>query len=157
MSRKKKTSNKMAVLALRGLMIFPHMVLHFDVGRPKSVAALEKAMDAGEQIFLVSQKDAEVEDPKLEDLCAVGTVVSVKQVLNLPGDAIRVLVEGESRGVITEMLSTDPCMEASIEIVDRKAGKDTETKALSRTLRDYFSEYVDSGRQMPQETINSVL
>lgn len=150
MPRKKNDTARMAILALRGLMVFPHMVLHFDVGRPKSVAALQKAMDEGERIFLVSQKDAEVEDPKLSDLCAVGTIAEIKQVLNLPGDAIRVLVEGTNRGVISELTSEDPCLEGMISLAENKAGRDAETKALTRTLRDYFTEYVDAGRQMPQ-------
>lgn len=75
----------------------PHMVLHFDVGRPKSVAALEKAMTGDQKIFLVAQKDAENDDPTREDLCRVGTIAVVKQALNLPGDSIRVLVEGLQR------------------------------------------------------------
>ena len=89
----------MPVLALRGMMVFPHMVLHFDVGRPKSVSALEKAMMEDQRIFLVSQRDADVDDPHQSDLCRVGTIAQIKQVLNLPGDSIRVLVEGKRRAV----------------------------------------------------------
>ena len=79
----------MPVLPLRGMMVFPHMVLHFDVGRPKSVAALEKAMTGDQKIFLVAQKDAENDDPTRDDLCRVGTIAVVKQALNLPGDIRR--------------------------------------------------------------------
>ena len=84
----------MPLIPLRGLMVFPHMVLHFDVGRARSVAALEKAMMEDQQVFLVAQKDGDIEEPDPHDFCAVGTVALIKQVLNLPGDSIRVLVEG---------------------------------------------------------------
>ena len=107
MPAKKKTIT-MPVLALRGLMVFPHMVLHFDVGRAKSVAALEQAMMANQQVFLVAQKDAEVEEPGVEDLCRVGTVASIKQVMNLPGDTLRVLVEGECRGTVQSVTQEEP-------------------------------------------------
>ena len=73
----------MPVLALRGLMVFPHMVLHFDVGRVKSVAALEEAMMGNQKVFLVAQQDADVDDPAVDELCRVGTVATVKQVMNL--------------------------------------------------------------------------
>ncbi|MBQ7306349.1 MAG: LON peptidase substrate-binding domain-containing protein, partial [Clostridia bacterium] len=76
MPARKKTIS-LPVLALRGLMVFPHMVLHFDVGRNKSVAALEEAMMEGQRIFLVAQKDAEVDDPGVEELCRVGTVAAI--------------------------------------------------------------------------------
>ena len=91
MPRGKKTETlHMPILALRGLMVFPHMVLHFDVGRDKSVAALEQAMMDNQEIFLVAQRDAEAVDPTEAQLCQVGTIAHVKQVLNLPGDSMRV-------------------------------------------------------------------
>jgi len=107
----------MPVLALRGMMVFPHMVLHFDVGRPKSVAALEKAMMEDQRIFLVAQQDADVDDPHQNDLCRVGTIAQIKQVLNLPGDSIRVLVEGLQRGVLGTITEEEPCMIADIRPV----------------------------------------
>ena len=94
---RKKTNLTMPVLALRGLMVFPHMVLHFDVGRPKSVAALQEAMMNDQKIFLVAQKDVDDPDPTPENLCTVGTIANIRQVMNLPGDSLRVLVEGETR------------------------------------------------------------
>ncbi len=101
MPRKKKGATlHMPLIPLRGLMVFPHMVLHFDVGRARSVAALEQAMMEDQQVFLVAQRDGEVEEPTMDDLCQVGTVALIKQVLNLPGDTIRVLVEGVKRARI---------------------------------------------------------
>ena len=96
---RKKTNLTMPVLALRGLMVFPHMVLHFDVGRPKSVAALQEAMMNDQKIFLVAQKDVDDPDPTPENLCTVGTIANIRQVMNLPGDNLRVLVEGETRRI----------------------------------------------------------
>ena len=96
------------MVALRGLVIFPYMVLHFDVGRDKSIEALENCMENGQDIFLVAQKDIKTEDPAPKDIYEVGTVSRVKQVLKLPGDNIRVLVEGLQRAKITEYKKTEP-------------------------------------------------
>lgn len=149
---------RMPVLPLRGMMIFPHMVLHFDVGRPKSVAALEKAMMEDQRIFLVAQTDAEVDDPHAGDLCRVGTIAQIKQVLNLPGDSIRVLVEGMRRAVLGSVLQEDPCMIASVRPVREDAGRDTpEMKALVRTTHTFFEEYCAASMRVSQETLRSVM
>ena len=94
---RKKGSLVLPVIPLRGFMVFPHMMLHFDVGRPASVAALEQSMANDQMVFLVAQKDSEIEDPKIEDLYTVGTIAEIKQLVNLPGDVIRVLAEGRRR------------------------------------------------------------
>ena len=98
--KKKKPMLRLPLIPLRGLMVFPHMVLHFDVGRARSVAALEQAMVEDQQVFLVAQRDGDIEEPSTEDFCQVGTVAMIKQVLNLPGDTIRVLVEGRQRALL---------------------------------------------------------
>lgn len=85
------------MLPLRGLMVFPHMVLHFDAGRKKSIAALDQAMEENQRIFLVAQRDMDVDDPAVDDIYHVGTIACVKQVLRLPGGNVRLLVEGKSR------------------------------------------------------------
>ena len=113
---RKNQTIELPVLPLRGLMLFPNMVLHFDVGRKKSLAALEQGMMEQQKIFLVSQKDDETEDPSWKDLCKVGTVAEIKQVMNLPGENIRVLVEGSVRGVIQDWLGDEPCMKAVIRL-----------------------------------------
>ena len=119
------------VLPLRGLMIFPNMVLHFDVGRHKSVMALERGMSDRQKVFLVSQKDENVEDPGWKDLCKVGTVAEIKQVMNLPGENIRVLVEGASRGIIQEMTGDETCMKAMIK-AEEAAAKATQGKGTKK-------------------------
>ncbi|MBP3648003.1 MAG: endopeptidase La [Clostridia bacterium] len=148
----------MPVLPLRGMMVFPHMVLHFDVGRAKSVAALEKAMMDDQHIFLVAQKDAETENPVKEDLCRVGTIAQIKQVLNLPGDSIRVLVEGKRRAVLSSITESDPCLIGLIRPIREEVAKDTpEMKALVRTAHEYFEDYCNASMRVPQETMRSVM
>ena len=147
------------LLPLRGIMVFPHMVMHFDVGRPKSVAALEKAMMDDQLIFLVAQRDADVDDPKNSDLYRVGTVARIKQVLNLPGDSIRVLVEGLHRAVLLNVVESDPFMVAEVRNVTKTAaGIDPlEIKALVRTTHQYFEELAKVSKRVSQETLQSVL
>ena len=157
-SNRKSLLLRLPVLPLRGMMVFPHMVLHFDVGRPKSVAALEKAMMGDQRIFLVAQMDAEIDEPELSDLCRVGTIAQIKQVLNLPGDSIRVLVEGVRRGVLGSVLEEDPCMMATVRLVREDAAPDTaEMKALVRTTHAFFEEYCNASMRVSQETLRSVM
>ena len=96
------------MIPLRGLCIFPRMILHFDIGREKSIQALEKAMIMNKTIFLATQKDENTDLPTIDDFYHVGTIAKVKQLLKLPGDAIRVLVEGVSRGEIEDMVLEVP-------------------------------------------------
>ena len=98
-------SGQLPVLALRGLCVFPNMLTHFDVERHKSVKAVEDAMKGNQKIFLVAQKDIQADEPVFDGLCALGTVVKIKQVLKMPGDLIRVLVEGLHRGRIVEEIN----------------------------------------------------
>ena len=156
MPARKKTIS-LPVLALRGLMVFPHMVLHFDVGRNKSVAALEQAMMEGQQIFLVAQKDAEVEDPGVEELCRVGTIAAIKQVMNLPGDNLRVLVEGERRGVLQSITQEEPYLQGTIKPDEGKFdGDEVELQALVRATQDFFETYAKTSLRVSQETVSSV-
>ncbi|MEG0048039.1 MAG: endopeptidase La [Clostridia bacterium] len=157
-STRKGVLTRMPVLPLRGMMVFPHMVLHFDVGRAKSVAALEKAMLDNQKIFLVAQLDAEIEDPELEDLCHTGTIAHVKQVLNLPGDSIRVLVEGIKRAELVRVIEDDTCMIADIRPAHEESGRESaEMKALVRTTHEYFEEYCNVSMRISQETLRSVM
>lgn len=157
MPKKKATTVTLPVLALRGLMVFPHMVLHFDVGRAKSVASLEQAMMENQRIFLVAQQNAEVDDPTVEELCRVGTIATIKQVMNLPGDSIRVLVEGEQRGVLDAVTQEDPYLQASIQpIKDVVDATSVEIQALVRAAQDFFENYAKASQRVSQETVASV-
>ncbi len=110
-------AGKMPILALRGLAVFPDQTVHFDVGRPKSVKALEAAMKQDQTLLLIPQKDMMVDDPKLIDLYTVGTVAKVKQVLKTQGENLRVLVTGICRGKIAEMSQTEPFMNGIVESI----------------------------------------
>ena len=101
-------SERMPVLAMRGLVLFPQATMHFDVGREKSVRALEAAMNADQHIFLVTQKEIEQDDPGFGDLYEIGTVATVKQILRLPGDNMRILVEGQYRAKLLDMIHSEP-------------------------------------------------
>ncbi|MGN0778552.1 MAG: endopeptidase La [Aristaeellaceae bacterium] len=155
MPAKKKTLN-LPVLPLRELMVFPHMVLHFDVGREQSVAALEHAMLDAQQVFLVAQKDAEIEVPGVEDLCRVGTVVSIKQVMKMPGDAIRVLVEGECRATVQSITQEEPFMMGVIAPVKETFEDSVEMQALVRVAQEYFENFVKVSQRVSQDTVESV-
>jgi ATP-dependent Lon protease len=146
MNREKKV---LPLIPLRGITIFPNMVIHFDVGREKSIAALEEAMLNNQQIFLATQKDAKIEEPVKEDIYEVGTLSTIKQLLKLPGDTIRVLVEGINRGKILSLNNGEEffTVEAEIYIEDEEQKVSEklalELEALTRSLKDDFSDYLN--------------
>ena len=144
----------MPVLALRGLVVYPEQTVHFDVGRTKSALALEAAMKKDQILLLVPQKDILVDEPKLADLCAMGTVVKVKQLLNAPDENLRVLVTGITRAKITEMQQTEPFLSALVESVSSVEESDSpKGKALRRqacTLYNSYLELTDHPAQMVQ-------
>ena len=111
----KTEKRNLPIIPLRGLSIFPYMVLHFDIGRDKSIKALEEAMVNDSLVFLTSQNEPTVEMPGKDDINKVGTVSKIKQMLKLPGDTIRVLVEGINRGQLIEMTQEEPYFIAEIE------------------------------------------
>ena len=153
---KKENLMLLPVLPLRGTMIFPATVLHFDVGRPKSASALEQAMQDQQKIFLVSQKNDGDEDPGFKDLCKVGTVAAIRQVINLPGENIRVLVEGLVRGVIEKTEEDESTMKAWIRECKDRVPRSAESKALVRTCQDLFVEFNRSAQRVSQETVEMV-
>ncbi|CAG7839392.1 Lon protease 1 [Clostridium haemolyticum] len=131
------------LIPLRGLTIFPHMVLHFDVGREKSLLAVEEAMLNGQKIFLTSQKEAKIEDPDESDIYNIGAICNIKQILKLPGDTVRVLVEGENRARLTNYIQKDPFFKAEVEILeDNNCTNEKDCEALVRSVRDAFEEYI---------------
>jgi ATP-dependent Lon protease len=157
-AKRKKPLTRLPVLPLRGTMVFPHMVLHFDVGRAKSVSALEKAMLEDQRIFLVAQRDADVDNPALSDLYPVGTIAKVKQVLNLPGDSLRVLVAGEKRAKLKALVQDEPFLLAELTVVSNRRPKDTdEMQALVRTTHAIFEEYCSQSLRVSQETLQNVM
>lgn len=155
---KENSVRKLPLLPLRGLTIFPYMVLHFDAGRQKSIAALEVAMVNDQEILLVSQIDSKVDDPEHEDLYEVGTVAKIKQLLKLPGDTIRVLVEGLERGRILEYTKNEPYYEVELatpaEYDNDEIGLQME--AVSRSVLSIFEEYVKLSSKISPDTLLTV-
>jgi len=146
------------LIPLRGLTIFPHMVIHFDVGREKSISALENAIMNDSIIFLTTQKQANTDLPDRSDYYEVGTVCRVKQMLKLPGDSIRVLVEGLERATIKDLVREEPYIEAEVEEVKYKLidEKDSEIEALMRLVMENFKEYVRTSNRVSNDAINNV-
>ncbi|MCH7322260.1 endopeptidase La [Solibacillus sp. MA9] len=147
----------MPVLPLRGLLVYPTMVLHIDVGRERSIAALEHAMLGDSTIFLVTQKDLRVEAPVKSDLFEMGTLVKVKQMLKLPNGTLRILVEGLHRAKMLRYVESDKFTIADLELFEDEDYKDSETEALMRTVLTYFEKYAKSSNKITTETIESVL
>ena len=136
-------AGKMPILALRGLAVFPDQTVHFDVGRAKSIKALEAAMKQDQTLLLIPQKDMMVDDPKLIDLYPVGTVAKVKQVLKTQGENLRVLVTGVYRGKITEMSQTEPFMSGIIESIPApESGDSLRAHALRREAVNLYGLYL---------------
>ncbi len=141
---KEKKDMILPLIPLRGITIFPKMVLHFEVAREKSVNALEKAMLKDQRIFLSTQKDEKIDLPTKKDFFKTGTIVKIKQILRLPNDAVRVLVEGLDRGEVTEIISESPffkCKAKKVEIDEIYETTPTE-KALKRMVLSKFDEYL---------------
>ena len=155
MPTNKKTGG-MPVIALRGLLVFPHMMLTFDVGRPKSVSSLEQAMLADQEIFLVAQRNVDTEDPGFEDLYSVGTVAEIRQVMNLPGETVRVLAEGKCRGVLKSLTQTVPLLRGRVQRVEEKNSDSIEMQALMRTAQDLFSELAHVSQRVNEETVEAI-
>ncbi|NLP13508.1 MAG: endopeptidase La [Clostridium sp.] len=161
MSETKKIIKKqvLPLLPLRGLTVFPYMILHFDVGRVKSIKALEEAMINNQLIFLVTQKDARDDLPGTDDIYTIGTISRVKQLLKLPGDTIRVLVEGISRAEVCEFTQIEPFFMAEVEekiYVEQDENK-AEIEALKRRVLSIFEEYSKLNNRISPETVLSVM
>ena len=147
MNNKTTITTSLPVLAMRGVVVFPKMTLHFDVGRQKSIAAIRAALNTTGEIFLVAQLDAEVENPEFSDLNKIGVVAEVKQVIKLPNtEVLRVVVEGKYRATVVETLRTKPILKAVVTEVKQKPIRKIDSaysEALVRTLRDLFDDYAD--------------
>jgi len=154
MAEKEKLT--MPLLPLRGLIVYPTMVLHLDVGRDKSVQALEKAMMDDHLVCLVSQKDMGIDEPTKEDLYRTGTLAKIKQMLKLPNGTMRVLVEGLNRVTVTEFEDSEEYFVVHVEKQNEEHQVDVEDKALMRTLLDYFEQYIKLSKKVSVETLSTV-
>ncbi|MBC5626475.1 endopeptidase La [Clostridium sp. NSJ-49] len=136
----------LAVIPLRGITIFPNMIIHFDVGREKSIAALEEAMKENGEIFLVSQVDPEIENPTKDDVYFIGTISKVKQILKMPKGITRVLVEGIERAEIVDILDEEKFMKANIVKIENEyvKGDDAKESAYRNLLTKSFNQYIEA-------------
>ncbi|HPZ64397.1 MAG TPA: LON peptidase substrate-binding domain-containing protein, partial [Bacillota bacterium] len=132
------------------------MVLHLDVGRERSIKALEKAMVSDNRILLVAQKEARVDEPETEDLFRVGTVAEIKQMIKLPGGTLRVLVEGLSRARIDRFLASEPYFEVEISVIQEDETRTAEIEAMMRSVLYQFEQYIKVSRKVPPETMATV-
>ena len=150
------------VLALRGLTVFPHMTLTFDVERPISITALERAMEADQEIFLVTQREIGVNAPAEKDLYEIGTVSHISQILRLSATSMRVMVEGRYRARLRRLWQTEPFLQANVEtLVEEEASeafrRRPRTEALLRQTWNLFSEYTELAGSVPDEIITTVM
>lgn len=146
------------MIPLRGLSVFPNMVLHFDVGREKSINALEKAMVMDQRIFLAAQKDVDIDLPTPEDFYHTGTIGKIKQMLKLPGDSIRVLVEGITRATIEEIVFEVPYFNCVVKTIEDNTADETspQTEALMRSVLDSFEEYLSVNQKLTPEILPTI-
>lgn len=149
---------RLPLLPLRGLTIFPYMVLHFDVGRPKSIAALEAAMVNDQEIFLSSQVDSKINEPNQNEIYEVGTIAKIKQMLKLPGDTIRVLVEGLERGKILDYVKDEPYYEVDLitPIKYNYRDMELEMEAVARSVLSVFEKFVKLSSKVSPEILLTV-
>ena len=146
-------------IALRGLVVFPNNIVHFEVGRAKSIAAIEAAMHANSSVFLVAQKEMDVEEPTMPDLYGYGVIAEIKQVLRVSEDLVKVLVEGKTRARLLELNDGD-FLQASVRPVPVRgigADKRTQTEALVRSLKDCFEEYLSYSPQISKDIIYNIV
>src|SRR5215469_4680877 len=148
--------NSAPVLPLRDIVVFPHMIVPLFVGREKSVRALEEVMNDEKQILLLTQKNAADDDPTTDGLHTIGTLATVLQLLKLPDQTVRVLVEGKSRAKVTSFLPRTDFFQATIERIPENVGEARETEALIRTVKTNFEQYIKLNKKIPAETLASV-
>lgn len=152
----KNNISELPLLASRGVVVFPHMVIPLLVGRDKSIEALERAMLDEKEIIVTAQKDEAIEEPQKEDLYMVGTITEVKQLVKLPNGMIKVIVEGIKRGQILDFIEEEEYFSANVQAFDPEVEIDLEIKALMRYALDGFQEYIKYNRHLPAETMLSV-
>lgn len=159
-SREEVVREVLPCIPLRGVSIFPHTVVHFDIGREKSIRALENAMASDKLMFVATQKDENILIPKVEDMYEIGTVVRVKQMLKIQGDAVRVLVEGICRGSIDQVITEETYISATINRLEEDISEEElslEDKAAMRIIREEFVEYAALTSQITDEVVDKTL
>ena len=144
------------LIPVRGMCVFPNTVIHFDVGREKSIHALEEAMVEDQFIFLAAQKDIDEEDPGYGDIYEIGTIVKIKQLLKMPGNVIRVLIEGEARATIKEFKQEDPFLQVLVEKYTYALEKNEQVDALRDMVIEAFQDYMILSKKVSPETLLNI-
>ena len=150
----------LTAIALRGLVVFPNNVVHFEVGRAKSIAAIEAAMRANSSVFLVAQQEMDVEEPTIRDLYAYGVIAEIKQVLRVSDELVKVLVEGKTRARLLELDAGEKYLQAAVRPVAVRgiaADKRTQVEALVRSLKDCFEEYLSYSPQISKDVVYNIV
>ncbi|HJD43942.1 MAG TPA: LON peptidase substrate-binding domain-containing protein, partial [Candidatus Paenalcaligenes intestinipullorum] len=147
---------ELPLLPLRDVVVFPHMVIPLFVGRPRSIKALEEAMEGGNNIMLVAQKAASKDEPSAEDLYEIGCAASILQMLKLPDGTVKVLVEGVQRARITELTATKDLFKANVVSAEPEQSDGPEHEALRRAVLAQFEQYVKLNKKIPQEILSSL-
>ena len=153
-------SNILYTVAMRGLVAFPKMVMHFDVSRSKSMAAVERSLKEGGKLFLVTQHEAYIDNPKASDLYKVGVVAEIKQVLKLPDNVMKVLVEGIYKANLVRLIDDGEVLKAEVKrtpTYSRAKFDEVESEALMRSIKDVFERYASFFPKMPKELLNSIM
>lgn len=154
-----ETTTLMPLLPLRGLVLYPEMILHFDLGRESSIHAVEYAMGNNTPVFLVAQRDIKDENPDMAALYSIGTVAHIRQILRLPGNDVRILVEGESRARLIAITDEEPYKKAEVELLETVSAPigNARTEALYRRVQETFEEYSSLAPRMTPEVVMNVL
>ena len=153
-------TRSLPMVALRGLTIMPEMIVHFDVSRERSIAAIQQAMVEEQEIFLVAQKSIETENPGQDDVYETGTVASVKQLIKLSKKVVRVLVEGKNRAVLKKIEETDPYLRAEVEVLEEQEitiPDDLNAEAMMRGLKEIITEYAAKNGKISKESVAEIL
>ena len=147
-------------IALRGLVVFPNNVIHFEVGRPQSIAAVEWAMENNTSLFLVAQKDMELDEPSRKDLYNYGVVAEIKQALRVSDDLVKVLVEGKFRASLVEIDKSEKFMQVAVKpspLRGIRSADSVQAEALLRSIREAFEEYLNLSSRLPKDVIYTIL
>ena len=151
---------RLPAIALRGLVVFPNNVVHFEVGRNKSIAAIEAAMHGNSSVFLTAQRHSDTEDPTAADLYTFGVIAEIKQVLRVADDLVKVLVEGKTRARLLELTGSGRYLQATVRPAPVRAvaqSKRPQTEALVRAIKECFEEYLSYSPQISKDIVYNIV
>ena len=154
-----ETMMTMALIALRGLTVLPGETKHFDISRKKSIASLQQAMVTDQKLFLVTQKSPDVQEPSREELWNMGTIAEIRQLVKLPGNIVRVMVEGKDRGKLLSLESTEPSLTGQVERTPflEDVEDDLARETMVRIIREKLEEYGGENSRMGRDVLSDLM